>query len=112
MDLKIERGDIIVCALSGSYGKPRPALVIQSDLFNPTHASITICPITTHLVEAHLFRLSLSVTKKNGLKKPSQCMVDKITTLPRDKIKQKIGVVTSNQLEEISHAIRRWLNLE
>jgi mRNA interferase MazF len=47
MELLMERGDIIICALSGDYGKPRPAVVIQSDLFNPTHASITVCPITT-----------------------------------------------------------------
>ena len=59
MELLMERGDIIICALSGDYGKPRPAVVIQSDLFNPTHASITVCPITSHLIEAPLFRLSL-----------------------------------------------------
>ena len=45
MECLMERGDIIICVLNGDYGKPRPAVVIQSDLFNPTHASITVCPI-------------------------------------------------------------------
>ena len=68
----MERGDIIICALSGDYGKPRPAVVIQSDLFNPTHASITVCPITSHLIEAPLFRLSLIPNKLTGLTSVSQ----------------------------------------
>jgi mRNA interferase MazF len=78
MELLMERGDIIICALSGDYGKPRPAVVIQSDLFNPTHASITVCPITSHLIEAPLFRLSLVPNKLTGLTSVSQIMIDKI----------------------------------
>ena len=34
MEFLIKRGDIVTCALSGDYGKPRPAVVVQSDLFN------------------------------------------------------------------------------
>lgn len=48
----MERGDIVICVLSGDYGKQSPAVVIQSDLFNPTHSSITVCPMTSHLTEA------------------------------------------------------------
>ncbi|OAI49666.1 hypothetical protein AYO45_06895, partial [Gammaproteobacteria bacterium SCGC AG-212-F23] len=81
MDLELERGDIVVCALSGDFGKPRPAVVVQSNLFNSTHPSVTLCPITTHIVEAPLFRLMLIPSAKNGLKQSSQIMVDKITTL-------------------------------
>ena len=36
MEFLIKRGDIVTCALSGDYGKPRPAVVVQSDLFNKT----------------------------------------------------------------------------
>ena len=44
----MKRGTIVVVAAPGAYtGKPRPAVVVQSDLFNPTHASLTICPITS-----------------------------------------------------------------
>jgi mRNA interferase MazF len=111
MDLVFERGEVVVCAVNGDYGKPRPAVVVQSDLFNPTHASITVCPITTCLVDAPLFRLSLSPTQRNGLKKSSQVMIDKITTLPRDKIRQRVGALTTVQLEKINQAIKIWLNL-
>jgi mRNA interferase MazF len=56
----VKRGAIVVVAARGAYtGKPRPALVVQSDLFNPTHASVTICPITSDCVDAPLFRLTL-----------------------------------------------------
>ncbi len=65
----MKRGDIIICALSGDYGNPRPAVIIQSDLFNPTHASIVVCPITSHIIEAPLFRLSLAANSKTGLEK-------------------------------------------
>lgn len=56
----MKRGTIVVVAARGAYtGKPRPAVVVQSDLFNPTHASITLCPITSDCVDAPLFRLAL-----------------------------------------------------
>ena len=56
----MRRGDIVICVLASDHGKPRPAVIVQSDLFNETHDSISVCPITTHLVEAPLFRLLLS----------------------------------------------------
>ena len=70
----MQRGDIIVCALNGDHDKPRPAVLVQSNLFNDTHASVTLCPITTHLVEAPLFRLLLAPTQHNGLKQISHAM--------------------------------------
>src|SRR5690242_15798066 len=106
----MQRGDIVICVLSSDYGKPRPAVVVQSDLFNNTHASITVCPITTHLVEAPLFRLLLSPTQLNGLKQPSQIMVDKIASLQRDKIRQKIGMLTPDQQTPLNYAIKMWLS--
>lgn len=105
------RGDIVVCSLSGDYGKPRPAVIVQSDYFNPTHASITVCPITTHLCKTPLFRLTLIPSEQNGLKHESQIMVDKISTLSREKIKQKIGLLTVEQINDLNQAIKLWLNL-
>jgi len=111
MDLDVQRGDIVVCALSGDYGKPRPAVVVQSDLFNSTHASITICPVTSHIIEAPMFRLELPPTPQTGLKQSSQIMVDKIATLHKDKIRQKIGTLTTEQFSSLNHALKIWLNL-
>ncbi|MHB8211101.1 MAG: type II toxin-antitoxin system PemK/MazF family toxin [Acidithiobacillus sp.] len=30
----MNRGAVVVVALQGDYGKPRPALVVQSDMFS------------------------------------------------------------------------------
>jgi mRNA interferase MazF len=54
----LKRGDLVVVVLPGDYGKPGPALIVQADLFNETHASVTIVPVTSMLVDAPLFRLT------------------------------------------------------
>lgn len=65
----MKRGTIVVVAARGAYtGKPRAALVVQSDLFNPTHASVTVCPITSDCVDAPLFRLTLPPGSRTGLR--------------------------------------------
>lgn len=108
----MKRGAIVVVAARGAYtGKPRPALVVQSDLFNPTHASVTICPITTDCVDAPLFRLSLPPGDRTGLKQPSQLMVDKIVSVPRSSITREIGECNASELEAIEAGLRRWLEL-
>jgi len=55
----LKRGDLVVVALPGDYGKPRPALIVQADLFNETHASVTVVPVTSTIVDAPLFRLTV-----------------------------------------------------
>jgi len=107
----MKRGDVVVCALPGDYGKPRPALIVQSDLFNPTHASIVVCPITSHLVNAPLFRLAIPSNNETGLKKNSQVMVDKLTAIRADRIEQCIGSVSKKQRIEIDKAIKLWLDV-
>ena len=108
----MERGDIIICDLSGDYGKPRPAVVIQSYLFNPTHASITVCPITSHLIEAPLFRLSLVSNKLTGLTSVSQIMIDKIVSIKSEKITKKIGKLSLNEILKLDDALKLWLSLK
>ncbi|MBV8801565.1 MAG: type II toxin-antitoxin system PemK/MazF family toxin [Gammaproteobacteria bacterium] len=110
MDLK--KSDIVVCVINGDYGKPRPAVIIQSDLFNPTHSSFTICPITSHCIEAPLFRLSIQPNIENGLNQPSQIMVDKIMTLQKEKIRQKIGSISNEMQTQLLKAIQRWLGID
>lgn len=57
--MSLKRGDIVICVLSGDCGKPCPAVVVQSDLFNSSHASVTVCPITSCLVDVQLFRFAI-----------------------------------------------------
>lgn len=106
------RGDIVVVATRGAYtGKPRPALVVQADAFNPTHASVSLCPITSDCVDAPLFRVSLPAGPRTGLEVPSQVMVDKIVSVPRDAIGRAIGRCESTELEIVGAALRGWLSL-
>lgn len=98
-------------AAPGDFGKPRPALVVQSGLFNPTHASIVICPITSHLVDAPLFRLTISPSQENGLKSESQIMVDKTTAINRERIGKRIGRLIDTELAEVDRALLLWLGI-
>ena len=109
--LEITRGDVVVSSSPGDFGKPRAALVVQSDLFNPTHSSIVICPITSHLVDAPLFRLSISPSRENGLKTESQIMVDKITAIRREHIAKKIGRINEAEAASVDRALAMWLEI-
>jgi mRNA interferase MazF len=108
----VKRGAIVVVATRGAYtGKPRPALVVQSDRFNPTHASVTICPITSGCVDAPLFRLTLPPGARTGLAKVSQVMIDKIVSVPRGAISGEIGTCDETELAAVEGGLRRWLDL-
>ncbi|HKW96671.1 MAG TPA: type II toxin-antitoxin system PemK/MazF family toxin [Bryobacteraceae bacterium] len=102
---------MVISSSPGDFGKPRPALVVQSNFFNPTHASIVVCPITSHLVDTPLFRLTIRPSAENGLKVESQIMVDKLTAVKREHIGKKIGRIGGAQATELDHALRLWLDL-
>ena len=108
----MKRGTIVVVAARGAYtGKSRPALVAQSDLFNPTHASITVCPISSDCVDAPLFRLTLPPGARTGLREVSQVMIDKVVSIPRTAIGEEIGECDAGELEAVEDGLRRWLGL-
>jgi mRNA interferase MazF len=108
----LRRGDVVAVAGGGAYvGKPRPAVVVQSDLFNDTHASITLVPLTTTLVDAPLFRVPLAPSRTNGLRARSQAMVDKLTSVPRERVGRRLGNVASSDFERIESAMLLWLGL-
>jgi mRNA interferase MazF len=108
----VKRGAIVVVAAKGAYtGKPRPALVVQSDLFNPTHQSVTICPITTDCVDAPLFRIAVPPGDRTGLRAPSQIMIDKVVSVPRGALGSAIGRCDAREVEAVEEALRRWLEL-
>ena len=106
----MRRGDLVTVSLPGAYGKPRPALIIQSDLF-AEHPSLTLLPITSHRVESPLFRISLAADGTTGLEKPSQVMVDKATTVPRERIGTVIGRSSAETLLEIERSLTVFLGI-
>ncbi len=107
----MKRGDVVVVALSGDYGKPRPALVVQSDLFNETHASVSVAPVTSTIIDAPLFRLTLEPSSETGLRSVSQIMIDKMTTVRRDKVGRRIGRLGDETMVRVNRAIALWFGL-
>lgn len=104
----MRRGDLVTVALQGDLGKPRPALIIQSDLFD-AHPSITILPVTGELRNAPLFRISVNPSELNGLSKPSQVMVDKPQSIAREKIGAVIGQLDDEAMLAVNRALAVFL---
>ena len=107
----MKRGDVVTVAVQGDYGKPRPAVVVQSDLFNDTHPSISVLPLTSTLVDAPLLRLTIDPGRENGLSRISQVMVDKVLTLPREKIGKPIGRLNDDVMIRVTRALAMWLGV-
>ena len=106
------RGDIVVVAARGVYtGKPRPAVVVQSDYFTPTHDSVTLCLITSNPIDTPMFRVPLPSGERTGLAVDSQVMIDKIVTVPRAAVVRYIGSCDPVYLDAIDDALRGWLAL-
>jgi mRNA interferase MazF len=107
----MKRGDVVVVAMQGDCGKPRPAVVVQADLFNATHASITLAPVTSTIVDAPLFRVIVEPSSRTGLRSVSQVMMDKLTTVRRDRIRRTIGHLEQDAMQRVSRALSLWLGL-
>lgn len=106
----MRRGDLVSIALQGDYGKPRPALIVQSDLF-AEHPSVTILPVTSELRDTPLFRVLIEPTETNGLRKSSQVMVDKVQTISREKIGEVFGRMTEEDMLAVSRALAVFLGV-
>ena len=104
----MRRGDLITVAIQGAYGKPRPALVIQSDLF-AEHPSVTILPVTSELRDTPLFRIGVVPSAENGLRKASQVMVDKPQSVPREKVGAVIGHLDDETRLAVDRALAVFL---
>jgi mRNA interferase MazF len=107
----VKRGDLVVVAMQGDYGRPRPALVVQSDLFNDTHASVTVVPVTSTVVDTPLFRVTVEPSRRNGLRLVSQIMVDKVTTVRRRRLGQPIGRLEEDVMLRVSRALAVWFGI-
>ncbi len=108
--MEIRRGDLVLAAIPGDYGKVRPVLVIQDDAFAAIQ-SVTVLPLTTDLIDFPLVRLDLGATDENGLERHSQIMVDKVGTVRRDRIGRHIGRLDAAALRAASAALARFLGL-
>ena len=102
----MKRGDIVVVAAPGDYGKPRPAVVVQADVLTESGiGSVILCLLSSALVEAPLFRLAVEPTPENGLRQQSQIMVDKLLAVPHERITEVIGRIDDEQLLRLNRTL-------
>ncbi|MEO8408943.1 MAG: type II toxin-antitoxin system PemK/MazF family toxin [Propionivibrio sp.] len=106
----MKRGDLVTIAMQGDFGKPRPALVIQADQFDE-HASVTILPVTSSLVDAPLVRVTIEPSSGNSLQKTSQVMIDKAMTVKRDRIGQSFGRIDAEAMVEVERFLLVFLGI-
>ena len=107
----MKRGELWTAAGGKHYAtEPRPVLVVQDDRFDATD-SITICPLTTDSTEIPLLRIPLTEGSDTGLDQPSNLMVDKLTTMPRSKLGERIGAVSDTDMLSLSRSLVVFLGL-
>lgn len=106
----MKRGDLVTISLQGDFGKPRPALVVQADLFQD-HSSVTVLPVTSTLVAAPLLRISIDPTPNNGLQTQSQVMIDKAMTVVKSKAGPAFGHIEESTMLEVERCLAVFLGI-
>jgi mRNA interferase MazF len=109
--VEIRHGAIVMVAPPGSDGAARASVIVQADLFNDSHATITLCPLTTVIGGESLFRVAISPQEHTGLTVECEVQVDRITSVRRHRIVKVIGHASATRMEQVDQALRRWLNL-
>jgi len=106
----IRRGDLVTVAAPGDYGKPRPALVVQSDLFEDL-PSVTLCLVTSELRDAPIFRITVDPSQENGLRRVSQIQVDKVMTVARERVGEVIGRLDDATLLKVNRSLAVFVGI-
>lgn len=110
-ELRLKRGEIWTAAGGPDYaGKPRPVVIVQDDNFEET-ASVTICPLSTHGIEAGLVRPNIEPSPENGLRETSWAMADKVTTVARTRLGKRVGALTASEMVSVGRALILFLGL-
>jgi mRNA interferase MazF len=106
----MRRGDLVTVAAPGDHGKPRPALVIQSDLFDDV-PSVTLCLVTSTLRETPLFRITVDPSPENGLQRISQIQLDKVTTVARARVGGVIGRLDDATMLKVNRSVAVFIGI-
>jgi mRNA interferase MazF len=101
----MRRGDVVTVAAPGDYGKPRPAVIVQTNALPESHASVVICQITSDLADAPDFRVTIEPGGESGLRVRSQVMVDKPVAVRRERIGRRIGHLEAADLVRLNAAL-------
>jgi mRNA interferase MazF len=106
----MKRGDFVTISIPGDFGKPRPALVIQSDRF-AEHSSVTVILVTGTLVDAPLLRVTVTPDVQNGLLKPSHIMIDKVMTVKRDRLGPVFGTASDQTMLQVGRCLAVFMGI-
>lgn len=96
---------MVTVAAAGDYGKPRPAVIVQTDALPAEHSSVIVCQMTSDLSDAPDFRVTVEPTEGNGLREPSQVMADKPVTIRRERIGSQIGRLDERDVARLNIAL-------
>ena len=107
----MNRGSLVTIALPGDFGKPRPALVMQSDAFTG-HSSVTVLPLSSRIVDAPFMRFTVLPDPSNGLRRPSQVMVDRAMTVRRERVGSVIGRLDGQAVLQIERLLGVFLGIQ
>jgi mRNA interferase MazF len=105
----MQRGDFVLAAVPGDFGKPRPALVVQSNLYSGL-PSVALCPLTSDLRDdAPTLRILVEPSETNGLHKPSQIAIDKVTTVSTSRLRDTIGQADEQLMLKVTRSLAVFL---
>jgi mRNA interferase MazF len=107
----VRRGDLVTIAVGGDYGKPRPAVIIQSNVFDALSA-VTVLRLSGELHDWPTFRVTVLPSAENGLRQPSQVMIDRAVSLPREKVGGVFGRVDEATMRMVSRTLVAFLGLD
>ena len=99
------RGDVVTVAVTGDFGKPRPAVIVQTDALPAEHASVVVCQMTSLFSDAPDFRVTINPTTQNGLRVRSQVMADKPVTIRRERVGRRIGHLEDSDMARLNIAL-------
>lgn len=107
----MRRGDVVTVAVSGDYGKPRPAVVVQTDALTEEHGSVIVCQMTSVIEDAPEWRVTVEPSPQNGLHARSQIMADKPVTVRRARLGAPIGRIGDGDVARLNVALAFVLGL-
>ena len=101
----MRRGDVVTVAATGDYGKPRPAVIVQTDALPEAHASVVVCQMTSDCSDEPDFRVTIDPSERNGLRVKSQVMADKPVTIRRERIGRQVGHLDAKDMARLNIAL-------
>ncbi len=107
----MRRGDVVIVSLPGDLGKPRPAVIVQIDVLNKYLRTVLLCPISSYSSAPNFFRVPLEPTPENGLRLPSEIMVEKVQSANKSRIGQIIGHLEEEAMQQLARALTITLGI-